>query len=179
MDSGGQRLSLHRFRHILFQKYLYHSLDEAERVFLHEAAGRELKQNFAGQMGEVAGQLARHFQAAGLIARAITYLHQTGKRPMRLSANEEAIANFNRGLTLLKTLPDTPYTWARELCHQLGDTTQLFSVLMGLWGFHIMRFELQTARDLAEQCLHLAQGAQRPARLIQAHYALGDTLYFM
>jgi predicted ATPase len=32
----GQLLSCYRFRHILFQKYLYNSLDEVERVHLHE-----------------------------------------------------------------------------------------------------------------------------------------------
>lgn len=32
----GQLLSRYRFRHTLFQKYLYRSLDEVERVHLHE-----------------------------------------------------------------------------------------------------------------------------------------------
>src|SRR5262245_31804873 len=34
---GAQRLSLYRFRHHLFQQYVYHSLTEIERVYLHEA----------------------------------------------------------------------------------------------------------------------------------------------
>ncbi len=39
----GQRLSRYRFRHILFQKYLYGSLDEVERVYLHEQVGTALE----------------------------------------------------------------------------------------------------------------------------------------
>ncbi|MFN8457164.1 MAG: hypothetical protein U0401_21290 [Anaerolineae bacterium] len=35
----GPRLSGQCFRHILFQRYLYHNLAEAERVYLHEAGG--------------------------------------------------------------------------------------------------------------------------------------------
>ncbi|MFL5806354.1 MAG: ATP-binding protein [Roseiflexaceae bacterium] len=37
---GSQRLSLYRFRHQLFQQYVYHSLTEMERVYLHEGEPR-------------------------------------------------------------------------------------------------------------------------------------------
>lgn len=36
-------LSHYRFRHILFQRYLYNNLDEVERNYLHEAVGKELE----------------------------------------------------------------------------------------------------------------------------------------
>jgi adenylate cyclase len=39
----GQRLSRYRFRHILFQKYLYSRMDEAERGYHHEAVGTVLE----------------------------------------------------------------------------------------------------------------------------------------
>ena len=42
MSPGGQQLSQYRFRHILFQKYLYNSLDDAECTYLHEAVGQVL-----------------------------------------------------------------------------------------------------------------------------------------
>src|SRR4029453_2204459 len=40
---GSQRLSLYRFRHQLFQQYVYHNLAEMERVYLHEAVGTVLE----------------------------------------------------------------------------------------------------------------------------------------
>jgi adenylate cyclase len=49
-------------------------------------------------------------------------------------------------------------------------------VLQALWGFYYIRGELQTAHELGEQCLALAQRAQGPALLLWAHYALGITL---
>ena len=54
------------------------------------------------------------------------------------------------------------YTRAHELCRQLGETPDLFPALWGLWLFHIARGEIQTARNLGEQLLGLAQRARGP-----------------
>ena len=54
------------------------------------------------------------------------------------------------------------YTRARELCQQMGETPQLFPVLLGLRAFYLVRGELQTARELGEQCSALAQSVQDP-----------------
>ena len=59
------------------------------------------------------------------------------------------------------------YTRARELCQQVGETPQLFPVLLGLWTFYLVRAEFQTARDLGEQLLSLAQRNSDPALLLQ------------
>ncbi len=68
------------------------------------------------------------------------------------------------------------YARARELCQQLGETPQLFPMLWGLFGFYHLRAEYQTERELAEQLLSLAQSVRDPGLLLQAHFALGDTL---
>ena len=67
------------------------------------------------------------------------------------------------------------YTRARELCQQLGETPQLFPVLWGLWNFYLGRESYETARELAEQLLSLAQRVQDPVFLLEAHDALGQT----
>jgi predicted ATPase len=71
------------------------------------------------------------------------------------------------------------YTRARELCQQVGETPRLFPVLYGLFRFHLVRSELQTARELAEQLLSLAKRAEEPALLLEAHRNLGQTLYWL
>jgi predicted ATPase len=68
---------------------------------------------------------------------------------------------------------------ARELCQQLGETPQTFVVLRGLWGFYTVRGALQTARELGEQLLRLAQTVQDPALLLEAHYGLGATFFYL
>ena len=70
------------------------------------------------------------------------------------------------------------YARARELCQQVGETPQLFPVLWGLWYFYLARAELQTARELGEQLLTPGPAASAdPALLLEAHHALGDTLF--
>lgn len=49
------------------------------------------------------------------------------------------------------------YQRADELCQQLGETTQRFPILWGLWRLHNNRADLPTARALAQQLLDLAQ----------------------
>ena len=71
------------------------------------------------------------------------------------------------------------YARAQELCRQLGETPQLFGVLVGLWAFYVLRAEHKTARELAERLLSLAQSVQTPTLFVLAHNILGFTLFFL
>ena len=130
---GSQRLSRYRFRHFLFQKYLYSHLDPVERAHLHEAVGNQLEALYrervaAGEalelgaqfppVAEGAVQLARHFQTAGILDKAAEYRLHAGIRANLLSAGEESVAHFNQGLALLETLPDSPERAEQELTLQ-------------------------------------------------------------
>ena len=69
------------------------------------------------------------------------------------------------------------YTRARELCEQIGEPTQLFRVLWGLWGGYNSRGDYQTMRALGEQLLSLAQRLHDPDLLLEAHHALWTSLF--
>jgi predicted ATPase len=69
------------------------------------------------------------------------------------------------------------YTRARALCQQMGDPLQLSQVLWGLLTCYLVRAEHQTARELGEQLLTLAQRQQDAALLLVGHFALGAALY--
>jgi DNA-binding SARP family transcriptional activator/predicted ATPase len=125
LGPGGQRLSCYRFRHILFQRYLYNSLGEAERIYLHESVGNELEWLYSEHTQEVAVGLAHHFHVAGISEKAIGYTYQAGERAARLSAHEEAIGHFTRALALLETLPGTPERARQELRLQIALGTAL------------------------------------------------------
>jgi DNA-binding SARP family transcriptional activator len=86
----GQRLSLYRFRHILFQKYLYTSLDSVERSHLHDAVGSALETFYARRTDQIVVELARHFAASGATDQAATFLKRAGDRAGALVAYHEA-----------------------------------------------------------------------------------------
>jgi DNA-binding SARP family transcriptional activator/predicted ATPase len=118
---GDQRLSHYRFRHFLFQKFLYDQLDSVQRAHFHQSVGTALE----GLHGEnttdnLAVQLARHFEEAGMTVKAVEYLLQAGNRAARLFANDEAIAHFKHGIKLVETLGDTPQRDQLELALQLA-----------------------------------------------------------
>ncbi len=103
-----QRLSLYLFQHILFQRYLYNSLDEVERAHLHEEVGNILETLYGDQTEEISVQLARHFLESGVVPKAVKYLHNAGNKAIRLSASQEALSHLSKAFELLKTLPETP-----------------------------------------------------------------------
>jgi predicted ATPase/DNA-binding SARP family transcriptional activator len=115
---GSQRVSRYRFRHHLFQKYLYDRVDEVERAYLHEEVGNVLETLYIDDSSDaaaIAPQLARHFQEAGIAEKAISYLLLAGERAVQMSAYHEALTHLNRGLELLMSLPDSPERAQQEL----------------------------------------------------------------
>lgn len=66
-----------------------------------------------------------------------------------------------------------------KLCQQVGEALQLFWTLEGLWAFYFLRANLQTALDLGEQLLSLAQRADDPFLSLQVDHRLGATLNYL
>jgi predicted ATPase len=70
------------------------------------------------------------------------------------------------------------YTRASQLCQQAGEVPERFPVLWGLWLFYNNRGALSMARELGEQLLALAHRTGEPEVLLQAHHAMGNTLFW-
>jgi tetratricopeptide (TPR) repeat protein len=126
----GRQQYCYRFGHFLFQKYLYGHLDDVQRVHVHGAMATILEAWYrervaAGDgirllcegpwVAEGAVQLARHFEAAGVVEKAAEYRLHAGIRAQMLSENEEAIQHFKLGLALLEMLPGTSQRAEQEL----------------------------------------------------------------
>jgi tetratricopeptide (TPR) repeat protein len=110
LSAGSERLSQYRFRHHLFQIYLYEHLGAAERMYLHEAVGNALETLLSGTGELPAAQLARHFQEARMSEKASQYLLLAGQEACRLLAFDEAIVHFESGLLELKRIHPSPET---------------------------------------------------------------------
>jgi adenylate cyclase len=118
----GQRLSLYRFQHNLFQTYLYSELDEIERVCLHEDVGRMLEELYGDQADDIAIQLARHFVEAGIPEKARVYLRRVGELAAARYANDEAVDYFTRALAL------TPQTDVSERYDLLSSREKVYGL---------------------------------------------------
>jgi len=207
---GEGRLSIYRFRHTLFEKHLYNQLDPVERINLHEEIGSLLESFFGAQVDEAAVALSRHFDEAGIPDKAVAYYEKAGNRAKRLSADEDAISHFKRGIELLQRLPDSTeraqrelglqislgaplittrgygapevnetFARARELSIMVLDPPQLFPLVYGLRSFYLMRADHKTAREIAEQLIAIADQEGDLSFYLQAHEALGSTLFYL
>ncbi len=130
--------------------------------------------------GQQAGQRSAHAEAISHLTGALELLKTLPDTPER--AQQELTLQVTLGPAWIATkghaAPEVErtYTRALELCRQMGETPQLFPVLFGLRTFYYVGGALPTARELGEQLLSLAQSAQDPALLLEAHRALGATL---
>jgi adenylate cyclase len=88
-------------------------------MHLHRRIATRLEAGYGGRAGEVAAQLAVHFERGGQTPQAIHYWQQVGENAARRHAYPEAIAALRTGLALLATLPDTPERTRHELARQL------------------------------------------------------------
>ena len=67
---------------------------------------------------------------------------------------------------------------ARELCALVGDTSQLFPALFGLWVSHNFGGILKAAQEIAEELLTIAERNRDPAATLMAHTSLGITMAY-
>ncbi len=205
---GGQRLSLYRFRHAQFQKYLYESLDEVERALLHEDTAREMAATYAGREEEVVAQLAHHYRRARILDKAVEYLERAGTRAAHMSAHDEAVRLFETALGELALTPDGRERMQRELelrmslaavqiaVHGFGSpaveasylrarelcerlpNASDFPLLWGLFAFSAVRGEFDRSLPLAQRMLEACDPGD-PLQRIQSHYAVGVTEFFL
>lgn len=70
------------------------------------------------------------------------------------------------------------YARAYGLCQQIEQTAQLLPVLAGLRRDYVVRGIREMAWDLAERLLRLAQHQGARTYELEAHHALGTTLFF-
>ncbi len=101
------RISRYRFRHILYQRYLYSQLNLIERSHLHERIGRILEQHFSSIIDEIAVELAVHFELADCPLKAIRCLNIAARRAAKVSSFEDAITKIDKAREMLKCQPES------------------------------------------------------------------------
>jgi len=116
------------FLHALYQKVLYERLAVTRRLRLHRRIGEGREAVYGHRVGDIAAELAMHFERGQDYRRAVQYLEQAAQNALRRSANREAIDHLSRGLELLKTLPDTPERTRQELALQVALNVPLVMV---------------------------------------------------
>ena len=93
--------------------------------------GGPLSGGYGAQAGDIAAQLALHFERGGEVARAVHALQQASDTAIQRHAPHEAVATLTQGLAVLATLPESP---ARAR-HELALLLRLGPRLMAAHGY--------------------------------------------
>ena len=202
--------STYVFKHALTQESIYQSLLKNTHQKYHGKIAETMEHHFPETADTQPETVGHHFKEAGLIERAIPYIHRAGERAVQRSANVEAIEQLKKGIELIKALSDSRkqkqqelmlcitlgqvytvtkgfaapeieqvYTRAQNLCQQVGNLSDLFKVLHGLWVFYQSRAKHRKAKDLAEQLLRLAESQHDYSLLMQAYCTLGVSFHYL
>jgi class 3 adenylate cyclase/DNA-binding winged helix-turn-helix (wHTH) protein/predicted ATPase len=133
--------------------------------------------------GQRALERSANLEAIQHLTTGLHLLAMLPETPARHQQELDLQMTLGPALTAIKgnAAPEVEQTYARArtLCAQAGDTPQLLPTLRGLCRFYRNHGALPTARELGEQLNRLVQreGASTPR--LEAHEALGSTLYFL
>lgn len=132
--------------------------------------------------GQRALERSAYVEAIQYFSNGLEALHQVTESSAR--QQDELALHMALGPALMavqgQTAPEVEHTYARAqaLCRQIGNSSQLFPVLMGLWRFYGARAEFGAMQDLTEQLVQIAQDSAEPDLLLEAHMVLGNSLFF-
>jgi predicted ATPase len=157
--------------------------EHAAELAVHFERGRDYPRALAYLKAAADNALQRYanLEVIGHLTKALALLKSLPDTPERHQQELNLLTALGPALLAIKGYGalevEQTYTRARELCQQLGDPLQRSQVLWGLLTFYLVRAEHQTARELGEQLLTLAQRQQDAALLLVGHFALGAALY--
>ena len=174
------------FKHALVQEAAYESLLRRSRRTIHQRVAEVLDSHIAAGATTAHEVVARHYEAAGLLAQAAMRYQLAANLAAERSGHREAIAFLRQGIDLARQLPDAmegselevemqlalgssiatrsysdpelaaAYDRARELCEHLGNDTRVGQAVGGLSVFYINRGEIALGAQLAERVLTIA-----------------------
>jgi hypothetical protein len=121
------------FTHDKLREVAYTSLSAARRHLLHRAVAQALVAIASDQplstaqsaLDAVSGQIATHYELAGLYEAAIPYYQRAAAAAAHIYTNSEAIRYYRRTLALLEGPANGAPALTATICEQLGDLLHL------------------------------------------------------
>lgn len=112
----------YEFKHALYRDALYRRLPAALRATYHRRAADSLDARCAAGQNDLAGEVAEHYEAAGVYDRAVTSTLTAAQNALRRYAHGEALALLTHAAALNQRTDDAAFTQRDvELLQRVGD----------------------------------------------------------
>ena len=201
--------SEYEFTHDLLREAAYSELSPVRRRYLHRRVARALAEVHRGDIENWNGQTASHFEQAGMAETAIEWFQRAAAHARQRYAYSEAAALLRHALALCRKLPESDATLHQELnmllmlgpavvttegysAPEVGSTYRralelsrrfdhrdIFVILGGAWLFHIVRGDLEAARQFGVEFLRRAEQEPSPRLLLAGNFLLGSALFHL
>ena len=112
---GGHGDGEYDFTHDRLREVASQELNPVRRRFLHRRIARALEEVHASDLDAVSGQLAAHYEAAGMAEQAISHYLDAARVAKGRFADSEAAGLLRRALSRCRELPETPKRDEQEL----------------------------------------------------------------
>ena len=154
--AGGARLRERRaagrygFIHAFYHEIAYARLSPTPRAGLHRRLGEWLERVCGVRAGELAAELALHFEQGQDYRKAVNYLRQAAENAARRYANLEAIGYLTRALELAGQLPEAEGASTRAAV--LEQCGVMHRSMGGTWPGHsrILKRRIKSKFRIAE-----------------------------
>ena len=181
-----ERQPLHlRIAETLSTKFVDVAEGAPEVVAYHYTQAREITPaiNHWLKAGRQASKRSAFMEAVTHFETALKLLEELPQDKTRLDLElqlQQSLANASiaaKGFGAPQTI--VAFNRALDLCKELGSGPQIFAVLNGLVGAHLMGGEIQKARAVAQDLLALATERNDKTALLMGHRVLGMSLFML
>jgi DNA-binding SARP family transcriptional activator/predicted ATPase len=118
------------FTHDKLREVAYGEISAPQRRMLHRRVAQALEAMHAEGLDSVSGQIASHYERAGMIEQALPSYQRAAAVARGVYANEDAISLLSRSLALLELLPAGSKRDKQELSLQLA-LAPIYRVIKG------------------------------------------------
>jgi DNA-binding SARP family transcriptional activator/predicted ATPase len=195
------------FTHDRLREVAHAELTLVRQRYWHRRLARALADVYAADIESWNGQIASHFERAGMAVEAIEYYRRAGAYARQRYADAKAAELLRRALALCRGLPESDRTLNKELdllvtlgpvlvtsegysAPEVGATYEralelsrehdyrhIFAILSGIWVFHIVRGDLKKAQQFSGEFLSLAERQPAPELRLAANFVRGGSLF--
>jgi tetratricopeptide (TPR) repeat protein len=153
------------FKHAVIQDVAYNSLLIQRRKELHRAVAEAIEELYMDRLTEHYEELAHHYERGEMWEKALEYLVKAGQKTQQAYANREALAHYNRALTV---------------CERLGDSVNpatLMTIHAGKGEAHFILSECPFAVEAYRSMLRAARQIGDHSKEAEALYQISESAY--
>jgi DNA-binding SARP family transcriptional activator/predicted ATPase len=202
-------VSEYDFTHDRLREVACAELTVVRQRYWHRRVARALSETYAADIESWDGQIASHFEQAGMAEEAIEHYWRAASLARQRYADVEAAGLLGRTLALCRSFPESDRRLKQELdllamlgpvlvstegysAAEVGatydrslelsarlDRRQIFPILSGAWVFHTVRGEIGKSHSIGLDFLTAAEPEPTPALLLAGNFMVGCSLYHL